>query len=203
MNTGDIGSILRLAVKLSPIVRGVHFQPLSYFGRYHVAPEPARRFTLPEVIAAITGQTGDLSDRWNFLPPGTENDHCSFHGSFLVMPDGRLKATSPSADLCCGGTGDGREGLKRAISTVARQWSPASSCCAPGIPAHRDAPARQTPRFRRVSSTRRVPGAGKGLWVLHLLHGLSGRLEHRPRPAAGLLHLHNVTRRPSHSLLRV
>jgi len=141
VNTGDIGSILRLAVKLSPVVRGVHFQPLSYFGRYHVAPEPARRFTLPEVIAAITGQAGDLCDRWNFLPPGTENDHCSFHGSFLVMPDGRLKATSPSADLCCRGTSDGREGLQRTVSTVARQWSPASSCSAPGIPAHRDAAA--------------------------------------------------------------
>jgi len=138
VNTGDIGSILRLAVKLSPVVRGVHFQPLSYFGRYHVAPEPARRFTLPEVITAIAGQAGDLCDRWIFLPPGTENDHCSFHGSFLVMPDGRLKATSPSADLCCTGKSDGREGLLRTISTVARQWSPASSCCSAGSPAKGD-----------------------------------------------------------------
>lgn len=132
VNTGDIGSIIRLAVKLSPVVRGVHFQPLSYFGRYHLPPEPSRRFTLPEVIAAITDQAGDVAGRWNFLPPGTENDHCSFHGSFLVMPDGRLKCTSPPAGLCCGES-DGREGLMRTVSTVARQWSPASSCCPAGV----------------------------------------------------------------------
>jgi hypothetical protein len=131
VNTDDIGSIIRFAVKRSPVVRGVHFQPLSYFGRYHLAPEPSRRFTLPEVIAAIAEQAGDVAERWNFLPPGTENDHCSFHGSFLVMPDGRLKCTSPSANRCCG-VSDGREGLIRTISTVARQWSPASSCCPAG-----------------------------------------------------------------------
>jgi hypothetical protein len=35
------------------------------------APETGKKFTSPEVIAAITGQAGDLCDRWNFLPPGT------------------------------------------------------------------------------------------------------------------------------------
>jgi uncharacterized radical SAM superfamily Fe-S cluster-containing enzyme len=129
VNTDDIGSIIRLAVKMSPVVRGVHFQPLSYFGRYHLTPRASGRFTLPEVLRAIEEQAGDIADRWNFLPPGTENDHCSFHGSFLVMPDGRLRATSPSASPCCG-VSDGREGLIRTIATVARQWS-AAPCSGP------------------------------------------------------------------------
>lgn len=130
VNTGNIGSMVRFAVQNSPVVRGIHFQPLSHFGRYHSTAYPSRRFTLPEVIQAIEEQAGDVAERWNFLPPGTENDHCSFHGSFIVMPGGKLKCTSPSASACCGSR-DGRQGLLRTISTVARQWSPAGPCCQP------------------------------------------------------------------------
>ena len=34
MNDHNIGSIIRFAIAISPVVRGVHFQPVSYFGRF-------------------------------------------------------------------------------------------------------------------------------------------------------------------------
>jgi hypothetical protein len=146
INTGNIGDMVRLAVKMSPVVRGIHFQPLSHFGRYPFAAYPSRRFTLPEVIRAIEEQAGDIAEKWNFLPPGTENDHCSFHGSFIVMPGGKLKCTSPSASACCGNR-DGRQGLLRTISTVARQWSPGGACRQPEGGAERPAGGLTEPRF--------------------------------------------------------
>ena len=46
LNTGGIGDILRFAVSRSPAVRGVHFQPVSYFGRVPAAPSDDTRLTL-------------------------------------------------------------------------------------------------------------------------------------------------------------
>ena len=34
VNDGEVGDLLRLALALGPAVRGVHFQPVSSFGRY-------------------------------------------------------------------------------------------------------------------------------------------------------------------------
>ena len=34
INTNDIGTIIRFALENIRVVRGVHFQPVSYFGRY-------------------------------------------------------------------------------------------------------------------------------------------------------------------------
>jgi uncharacterized radical SAM superfamily Fe-S cluster-containing enzyme len=50
VNTKDIGNIIHLALEHMPTVRGVHFQPISYFGRYPVSPNDAMRITIPEVM---------------------------------------------------------------------------------------------------------------------------------------------------------
>lgn len=68
VNDGEIGDIIRFGLDHSPYVRGVHFQPISYFGRYPEAPSDAHRITLPQVIQAITDQTG--IDGVHFTPPG-------------------------------------------------------------------------------------------------------------------------------------
>lgn len=92
INSEDIGNILRLALDNMPYVRGVHFQPVSYFGRYPKAPADEDRITMPEVIRAIEEQSGGLLRSEAFCPPGGENAACSFHGNFVQMPDGGLKA---------------------------------------------------------------------------------------------------------------
>jgi len=63
VNTQDIGNIIRFAVSQAPTVRGVHFQPVSYFGRIPSIPSDDQRFTLDELLNAIEEQTGALS-RW-------------------------------------------------------------------------------------------------------------------------------------------
>jgi uncharacterized radical SAM superfamily Fe-S cluster-containing enzyme len=122
VNTDHIGSIIRLGLNMAPVVRGVHFQPISYFGRYPSAAFRKGRITLPEVINAIEEQTEGLIKKKNLFPPGTENIRCSFHGSFAIMPDGRLFCLTHSAGSCCNSNHSMPE-LQRTISTVARQWS--------------------------------------------------------------------------------
>jgi hypothetical protein len=122
VNTADIGNIVRYALAHLTVVRGIHFQPVSYFGRYSLGQPSLERITLPEVMRSIEAQTDGLIRASDFLPPGGENARCSFHGSFFVQPDGRLRRIGSSRAGCCSDQ-DGREGLQRTIGSVARQWS--------------------------------------------------------------------------------
>ena len=46
INDDNLGEIISLAVSLAPGVRGIHFQPVSFFGRYPKSPEETDRGTL-------------------------------------------------------------------------------------------------------------------------------------------------------------
>ncbi len=151
VNTDDIGNIIDFAITRMPAVRGVHFQPISYFGRH---PQPSARITIPEVLQAIEKQTFGKLKVDNFLPPGGENAYCSFHGNFILMPDGELKpwsswqANKSTASQCCCTPITAAEGSKNAREFVARQWAAAQpdqiikfnqggaeedGCCSSGI----------------------------------------------------------------------
>lgn len=124
VNESDIGSILDFAVSRLPGIRGVHFQPMSYFGRYPGGP--GGRVTIPDMLRHIESQTGGRMKAADFKPGGAENPYCSFHGSFLLQPDGRLKAFERQPGGCCGDSDKSR-------GFVARQWSAApESCCGIG-----------------------------------------------------------------------
>lgn len=129
VNTDNIGAILKLALDHAPAVRGVHFQPVAYFGRYPEPPAAEERFTLPDLMRAIEEQTGGLIRADQFIPPGCEHPFCSFHGNFLRQRDGSLWPLSNQASGCCNlesvGTG-------KAVSYVANQWAAPKlkSCCA-------------------------------------------------------------------------
>lgn len=69
VNDGQIGDIIRFAKKWIPTVRGVHFQPISYFGRYPELPKDEDRITIPEVLKALEDQTGGELKMENFVPP--------------------------------------------------------------------------------------------------------------------------------------
>jgi uncharacterized radical SAM superfamily Fe-S cluster-containing enzyme len=123
VNTDDIGSLIQLALEHFPAVRGVHFQPVSYFGRYPQPPCDADRITLPEVIRAIEAQTGGRIKRTSFKPSNAENARCSFHGNFVVMPDGELKPLTQRAKSSCCQPSDAAQGSIKAREFVAQHWA--------------------------------------------------------------------------------
>lgn len=124
VNTHQIGSLLRLAVAMSPTVRGVHFQPISYFGRYQKPPDDAARITLPELMVAIEAQTDGRFRAADFRTPGCENAWCSFHADYLTLPGGSVRPLqkTPTPAACCKPI-PAEEGALRTMARVASQWS--------------------------------------------------------------------------------
>jgi uncharacterized radical SAM superfamily Fe-S cluster-containing enzyme len=129
VNTNDIGNIIELGLQHLPAVRGVHFQPMSYFGRYPTPPNADGRITIPEIIQAIDQQTQGRIPAESFRPPGGENALCSFHGNFVLMPDGQLKPlTRHQVEAgCCCQPEDGAKGAERSREFVARYWTAPTS----------------------------------------------------------------------------
>jgi uncharacterized radical SAM superfamily Fe-S cluster-containing enzyme len=123
VNDHNIGEIVHFALRYAPAVRGVHFQPISYFGRYPIAPTDADRITIPDVIQAIVRQTNGLVQTESFAPPGCENALCSFHGNFVLMPNGRLIPWSKNEPQSCGcQPASAADGAAKARSFVASNW---------------------------------------------------------------------------------
>ena len=128
VNDDQIGDIIRLGAQLSPAVRGVHFQPVSYFGRYPEQPADEARYTLDELLAAISEQAGIAPE--NILPSRCDHPLCGCHGSFVVLPDGSLLPLSkrdPAAAACQTTAEQNREYVGRHWQ---RQEKPCC-CCEP------------------------------------------------------------------------
>ncbi|MCO5387293.1 MAG: radical SAM protein [Desulfosporosinus sp.] len=131
INTQQIGAILRFALEHHPGVRGVHFQPVSYFGRIPQEPEDKDRFTLPEVIQAIEEQTNGLFKASDLKP---NNGRCSFSGSFMRQADDSLK---PVQSNCCCDPEPSEELVRKTRAFVVRQWDgsgPESGLCCSSNP---------------------------------------------------------------------
>ena len=135
VNTHNIGGIIKFATQHSPAVRGVHFQPVSYFGRYPKAPTDDMRFTLPELLESIRIQAG--IERDCFRLSSCDHPMCGFHGDFVVMPDGLLSLTKGQPEVkesegshsgcCCGApTGDGESSC---CCTEEQEESHDGCCC--------------------------------------------------------------------------
>jgi uncharacterized radical SAM superfamily Fe-S cluster-containing enzyme len=132
INTDNIGDIVRYALKGMPVIRGVHFQPISYFGRYPIPPEDKDRFTLPEVLRALEEQTDGLLKVSDFAPSDCESSVCSFHGDFIYMQNGKLTPSSKKQNACCCSQGNERtESVLRNRSFVRNRWRILNSptCC--------------------------------------------------------------------------
>ncbi len=95
VNDGDLGALVRLAASLMPGVRGVHFQPVSYFGRYPKDAPGEDRYTLDRLMADISEQSGVPLE--SFLPSRCDHPLCGFHASFLIGDDGALTPVGGAA----------------------------------------------------------------------------------------------------------
>ncbi|MCI8594643.1 MAG: radical SAM protein [Oscillospiraceae bacterium] len=90
LNSDHIGDLIRFAISKSPVVRGVHFQPVSYFGRCPYEPADRDRFTLPELLNAVVTQTEGLVSLEDISPSCCDHPRCGFHSDYIVLPDGLL-----------------------------------------------------------------------------------------------------------------
>ena len=120
VNDYNLGDILNFGFSNSPAVRGVHFQPVSYFGRNPFPPRNEDRITLPEVLCAIERQTKGKVKITDFLPSGCDHPRCGFHADFVVLPDALMRLTAEAEPCsCCQDNGNAH--IKNR-NFVARRW---------------------------------------------------------------------------------
>ncbi|MEJ2578972.1 MAG: radical SAM protein, partial [Kineosporiaceae bacterium] len=112
VNVDDLGPLLDYALAQVPTVRGMHVQPVSYFGRYPGPPGDANRLTLPEAMRALVRAGRGRIPLSAFSPPGAEHTWCSFHAHFVVQPEGTLTplTRNPAAGGCCPSPVPARQG---------------------------------------------------------------------------------------------
>lgn len=94
INFHQVGDLVRLAKKWVPVVKGIHFQPVSYFGRYPFMPQDKDRITLPEVLIALEEQTAGEVRLENFVPRRRKESYCAFGGFFILTEQNRLVAVT-------------------------------------------------------------------------------------------------------------
>lgn len=114
VNDGQLGAILNFARTNMPHIRGVHFQPVSYFGRCGL-DTPETRITIPRMLRLIEAQTGGWMKAADFGGGGAESPYCSFHASYMRRADGTFKALPRRKSACSCSSADTR-------TYVARQW---------------------------------------------------------------------------------
>ena len=121
INTDNLGELLRFGVSQAPAVRGVHFQPVSHFGRIPAPPTDAARFTLDQLLFELERQADGVIPAGHLRPSRCDHPLCGFHADFVVGPDGKLapisKPRTAGSECCCGPT---TADQNRAF--VARRW---------------------------------------------------------------------------------
>jgi uncharacterized radical SAM superfamily Fe-S cluster-containing enzyme len=132
VNDSNIGDMVNFGLSSSPAVRGIHFQPVSYLGRYTKMPRNEDRITLPEILCAIERQTEGKIAVSDFAPSGCDHPRCGFHGDFVVLPDALMPLT-PKAETCACSQEDGKAHIRKR-NFVARRWkrtagSSGQKCC--------------------------------------------------------------------------
>ena len=90
VNLDHLGDIVRFAKSYIPTVKGIHFQPVSYFGRYpdRVPPDESR-CGLSDVIHALTEQCEELESE-HFVPRKQFDPHCDFSSTYYLDEENRL-----------------------------------------------------------------------------------------------------------------
>lgn len=138
VNDHQLGDIIQFAKQWIPAVKGIHFQPVTYMGRYPKVAKDDDRITMPELIEALVKQTkGELKPE-DFMPNRCGGSHCAFSSLFVLAADGQLfPISSRVTEKLVGSLGfykKSPEESARLFLNLRWQFSQeqSASCCEPG-----------------------------------------------------------------------
>lgn len=101
LNLHRLGEIIEFAKAHIPTIKGVHFQPVSYFGRYPgCVPPDESRCGLSDVLHALDEQCEELSME-HFVPRKQFDPHCDFSSTYYLNEENRLVPMSNKDQNCC------------------------------------------------------------------------------------------------------
>ncbi len=126
INVPEIGNILRFGIERIPFVKGIHFQPVTYIGRFPAAPENLSRITLPEILSAMEEQTNGLVLAEQFSASSCDHPMCGFHAEYIFGEDGLkpLFRARPANSCCCSEVPiDKEEAVRKSQNYVRLRWT--------------------------------------------------------------------------------
>ena len=135
VNYNNIGSMMDVLLDNVDVVKGIHFQPVSFFGRYpdtlstdgtkHVDYE--NRVTMFDVMHELETQTNGKFKYEDLYPITTGHTLCCFTSTYLKRSSGKVTClTTPEAKAagasCCSSTPDPLEVIKKDRDFVLNKW---------------------------------------------------------------------------------
>ena len=92
VNDDNIGEIMDFLVENVNVVKGVHFQPVSFFGRYPDGDELDGRITMFGLLRELEAQRPEFKYT-DSLPISTGHTLCCFYSTYIKEPDGSVRCT--------------------------------------------------------------------------------------------------------------
>jgi len=130
VNLSSVGDIIGFMLDNLHVVKGVHFQPASFFGRRpderNEVGDFDRRVTMFAVMEEIERQTNGAIRKSDLAPISTGHPLCCFCAAFLRKRDGSLSAHSGGGGNCCC-TPDPLEIVRRDRDFVLNKWDVAAA----------------------------------------------------------------------------
>jgi len=130
VNSQDIGNMMDFLLENIDVVKGIHFQPVSYFGRYPGSGDSGR-INMFRVLREIEKQT-KIFRYEDFCPIATGHPLCCFYSTYMKTGENSVKCMlSPKAadqgvdccgGACGGGSADSLEIIKKDRDYVLNKW---------------------------------------------------------------------------------
>jgi uncharacterized radical SAM superfamily Fe-S cluster-containing enzyme len=128
VNLKNIGEMCAFLLKNLHVVRGIHFQPVSFFGRCPET-ETEGRVTMFSVMREIERQTGGQIRYTDLAPITTGHPLCCFCGSFLMKRSGKIislisdEQRNEGVSCCCAPEPDPIEIIRKDRDFVLNKWT--------------------------------------------------------------------------------
>lgn len=141
-NLGNVGEMMAFLLANIDAVKGIHFQPVSFFGRHPDKPlvekgkwgDFENRVTMFDIMHEIEAQTAGKFKYDDFCPISTGHPLCCFYGTFRKERNGDIRSmiseeTKKSGVSCCS-TQTPLEVIKKDRDYVLNKWDlPEEDCC--------------------------------------------------------------------------
>ncbi len=135
VNLENIGAMMEFLLENVDVVKGIHFQPVSFFGRYpdrrskdgtkYVDYE--NRVTMFDIMNALENQTNGAFRFEHFYPITSGHPLCCFQSSYQKQRDGTVKSLinyeTKTAGLSCCEAKNPLEIIKKDRDFVRNKWN--------------------------------------------------------------------------------
>lgn len=125
VNEQELMPLIRYGISKGPTVRGIHIQPMAWFGRTDLSAE---RLTNAKVITALEEQSRGMIQARHFTGGQAEHPECSFNAHYFITDEGRLEPSGVQRPSCCDDT------VEQARDVQARRWGTDLAAIAPERP---------------------------------------------------------------------